>query len=160
MSTDLTAVAAANAATISRREAMFASLTSRVLDSGSVVATTPTTGAAQQQQQQSGGNIILYDGVCLVCNAFINFVTDHDPEGKMHFAPLQSGQPERISQRAMDRRSDESTRALLYGRWQRCTQEPRTDVVLLSTLCLFLPLQISASTSFVRSRFRRWTRCS
>lgn len=40
----------------------------------------------------AGHRVVLYDGICLVCNAFINFVTDHDPEGIVHFAPLQSGQ--------------------------------------------------------------------
>ena len=104
---DVTAVAAANAAAVSRREAMFASLTSRVL-SGSAGASTSSSAAEQKSGgvqsgsgdgASAGGNIILYDGVCLVCNAFVNFVTDHDPEGKMHFAPLQSGQLLGTSQR-------------------------------------------------------------
>lgn len=33
--------------------------------------------------------LVLYDGVCGLCNRFISWVTAHDPRGKFHFAPLQ-----------------------------------------------------------------------
>jgi predicted DCC family thiol-disulfide oxidoreductase YuxK len=34
--------------------------------------------------------VVLFDGVCNLCNASVNFVIDRDPEGIFHFAPLQS----------------------------------------------------------------------
>lgn len=34
--------------------------------------------------------IILFDGVCNLCNGWVNFVIDRDPAGRFHFAPLQS----------------------------------------------------------------------
>lgn len=34
--------------------------------------------------------IILFDGVCNLCNAAVNYVIRHDPEKKFRFAPLQS----------------------------------------------------------------------
>jgi predicted DCC family thiol-disulfide oxidoreductase YuxK len=34
--------------------------------------------------------VLLFDGVCNLCNGFINFIIDHDPEGYFKFAPLQS----------------------------------------------------------------------
>ena len=34
--------------------------------------------------------VILFDGVCNLCNASVNFVIDRDPEGLFRFAPLQS----------------------------------------------------------------------
>ena len=34
--------------------------------------------------------LILFDGVCNLCNGFVNFVIDHDPEGYFHFGALQS----------------------------------------------------------------------
>lgn len=34
--------------------------------------------------------LILFDGVCTLCNASVNFVIDHDPAGRFRFAPLQS----------------------------------------------------------------------
>ena len=34
--------------------------------------------------------VLLFDGVCNLCNGFINFIIDQDPEGYFMFAPLQS----------------------------------------------------------------------
>lgn len=34
--------------------------------------------------------VLLFDGVCSLCNAFVNFVIDHDPRGVFRFAALQS----------------------------------------------------------------------
>lgn len=34
--------------------------------------------------------VIVFDGVCNFCNAFVNFVLDHDPHGKFKFGTLQS----------------------------------------------------------------------
>jgi predicted DCC family thiol-disulfide oxidoreductase YuxK len=37
-----------------------------------------------------GKPIILFDGVCNLCNAAVNFVIDRDPDGIFYFAALQS----------------------------------------------------------------------
>ncbi|MFN8249329.1 MAG: thiol-disulfide oxidoreductase DCC family protein [Ferruginibacter sp.] len=34
--------------------------------------------------------VILFDGVCNLCNASVNYVIKHDPEGLYRFASLQS----------------------------------------------------------------------
>ncbi len=34
--------------------------------------------------------VILFDGVCNLCNAAVNFVIERDPEARFRFAPLQS----------------------------------------------------------------------
>lgn len=34
--------------------------------------------------------VVLFDGVCNVCNAAVNFIIDRDPSGKFKFASLQS----------------------------------------------------------------------
>ena len=36
------------------------------------------------------GAVVLLDGVCNFCDASVNFVIEHDPEGYFKFAPLQS----------------------------------------------------------------------
>ncbi len=36
------------------------------------------------------GPIILFDGVCNLCDASVRFVIDHDPDARFRFAPLQS----------------------------------------------------------------------
>jgi predicted DCC family thiol-disulfide oxidoreductase YuxK len=35
-------------------------------------------------------DIVLYDGVCAVCNGVVQFLLPRDPEGRYRFAPLQS----------------------------------------------------------------------
>ena len=35
-------------------------------------------------------HVILFDGVCTLCNGFVQFVIRHDPEGRFRFAALQS----------------------------------------------------------------------
>ncbi|WP_436911476.1 thiol-disulfide oxidoreductase DCC family protein [Halosimplex marinum] len=40
--------------------------------------------------------ILLFDGVCNLCNGSIRFVVEHDPEGVFRFAPLQSAAAERL----------------------------------------------------------------
>lgn len=33
--------------------------------------------------------LVLFDGVCAVCDAAVQWILDHDPEQRFHFAPLQ-----------------------------------------------------------------------
>jgi predicted DCC family thiol-disulfide oxidoreductase YuxK len=41
-------------------------------------------------ERQPGRHLILYDGVCGLCNRLTAFVLPRDPTGVFHFAPLQS----------------------------------------------------------------------
>jgi predicted DCC family thiol-disulfide oxidoreductase YuxK len=34
--------------------------------------------------------VVLFDGVCNLCSASVQFLIEHDPEGVLRFAPLQS----------------------------------------------------------------------
>lgn len=34
-------------------------------------------------------NLVLYDGECGLCDRSVQWLLDHDPEGALHFAPLQ-----------------------------------------------------------------------
>ena len=42
------------------------------------------------------GAVVLFDGVCNLCNATINFIIGHDRTGYFKFAPLQSETGERL----------------------------------------------------------------
>jgi len=42
--------------------------------------------------------VVLFDGVCNVCNAAVNFVIDRDPTGRFHFASLQSAVGKSLTQ--------------------------------------------------------------
>lgn len=44
--------------------------------------------------------IILFDGVCNMCNAGVNFVLDNDPQGAFRFAALQSTAGQSLLQRS------------------------------------------------------------
>ena len=58
---------------------MTESTSTRRSDSGA----TATAGAASP-------SIVLFDGVCNVCNSAVNFIIDRDPGARFHFASLQS----------------------------------------------------------------------
>src|SRR5689334_7026501 len=36
------------------------------------------------------GSVVLFDGVCNVCNSAVNFIIDRDRQGRFRFASLQS----------------------------------------------------------------------
>ena len=40
--------------------------------------------------------MILFDGVCNLCNGFVNFVIARDPAGRFQFGPLQSPAARRL----------------------------------------------------------------
>lgn len=40
--------------------------------------------------------VILFDGVCTLCNGFVNFVIDRDPKGLFQFAALQSDEAQAL----------------------------------------------------------------
>src|SRR5262245_44726111 len=46
-------------------------------------------GTLQATEGQSGP-ILLYDGVCGLCNRAVQFILRHDPHGRFRFAALQS----------------------------------------------------------------------
>lgn len=45
------------------------------------------------------GPILLFDGVCTLCNATVQFVVDNDTEGRVSLAPLQSPVGQRLLER-------------------------------------------------------------
>ena len=40
-------------------------------------------------------SLVLFDGVCNLCNGFVQFVIAHDPHGRFHFGALQSAAGQR-----------------------------------------------------------------
>lgn len=40
--------------------------------------------------------MLLFDGVCTLCNGFVRFVIERDPAGRFQFAPLQSDAARRL----------------------------------------------------------------
>ncbi len=44
----------------------------------------------QRSSEETQHGIVLFDGVCNLCNGFVNFVIDRDPAGYFKFGALQS----------------------------------------------------------------------
>jgi predicted DCC family thiol-disulfide oxidoreductase YuxK len=41
-------------------------------------------------ETSDAGAVVLFDGVCNLCNGSVQFIVRHDPEGRFRFASLQS----------------------------------------------------------------------
>lgn len=54
--------------------------------------TLSSNGRATQAAALSNHGILLFDGICNLCNGFVNFVIDHDPQGYFKFGALQSSE--------------------------------------------------------------------
>lgn len=68
------------------------------------------------------GYILLYDGVCGLCNGFVQFVLKRDKVGAMHFATLQ-GELGKAALRQLPEIADVDSVVLLHreGAWVRST---------------------------------------
>ncbi len=54
-------------------------------------------------------NIVLFDGICNLCNASVRFISKHDKNSKIHFASLQSEMAkELLSKMAIDTKKIDS----------------------------------------------------
>jgi predicted DCC family thiol-disulfide oxidoreductase YuxK len=49
-----------------------------------------SSGEAQRSSAGNGPHLVLYDGVCALCNGFTRFVLARDRQAFFHFASLQS----------------------------------------------------------------------
>jgi len=61
---------------------------------------TSTLAKAAKLFQKDSRSIILFDGVCNMCNGWVNVVLDWDPQGKFRFASLQSEVGKTLLQRS------------------------------------------------------------
>ena len=94
---------------------------SLLLSSSSSTASTPAAAPTQTWQERatkvfSAGDerpVILFDGVCNLCNGGVNFALDFDPEGNFRFAALQSETGKALLQRAGRKPDDISSIVLV-----------------------------------------------
>jgi predicted DCC family thiol-disulfide oxidoreductase YuxK len=56
--------------------------------------------SAAQDPSGAGTHLVLYDGVCGLCNRMLQFVLNHDRRGVFRFAPLQSATGRAIVERS------------------------------------------------------------
>ncbi|MEO1717134.1 MAG: DCC1-like thiol-disulfide oxidoreductase family protein [Planctomycetota bacterium] len=49
---------------------------------------------------QKANTVVLFDGVCKLCNGSINWIIDHDPQSLIRYLPLQSAAGRALAERA------------------------------------------------------------
>ncbi|WP_267643696.1 thiol-disulfide oxidoreductase DCC family protein [Haloarchaeobius amylolyticus] len=59
-----------------------------------------TPGESGDDLEDVEGPVLLFDGVCNLCNGVVQFVIPRDPDGTIRFAPLQSEAGSRLQERA------------------------------------------------------------
>lgn len=59
--------------------------------------------------------VLLFDGVCNLCNGFVHFIIRHDPDATFRFAPLQSDVTEELLTACGDVGDDLDTVVLVEG---------------------------------------------
>ena len=64
--------------------------------------------SAARRSIPDGKSLILFDGVCNLCNGWVNFVIDRDPDGRFIFGALQSDEARDYLSLANDREALDS----------------------------------------------------
>ena len=107
--------------------------------------------------------LVLFDGVCNLCNASVQFIIEHDPEGKIMFASLQSERGQAILQHLGMKMDDFDTfifieKGVAYTRSTGILKEIRYFRGLWSFLYVFIVIQRPIRDFFynivARNRYR------
>jgi len=61
------------------------------------VTESPTKDPSSTREDTPDQHVILYDGVCNLCNASVKFIANRDATGRYHFAHLQSKTGQRLA---------------------------------------------------------------
>ena len=56
----------------------------------------PSSASCPRSAAAGDHAVVLFDGVCNLCNGAVNFIIDRDPDGYFRFAPLQSDVAEQL----------------------------------------------------------------
>ena len=76
-------------------------------------ATSTRRAAAADPFADNRAPIVLYDGVCRMCNFWVDWVLDNDPTAKLRFAALQSPAGRRLLERSGRKPDDISSIVLV-----------------------------------------------
>lgn len=95
--------------------------------------------------------VILFDGVCNLCNAGVNFVLDNDSTGKLRFAALQSPAGSALLVRSGRSPGDISSIVLV----EKTRSYVRSEAVLRIARNLNMPFPVLAAAGIVTPSFAR-----
>jgi predicted DCC family thiol-disulfide oxidoreductase YuxK len=97
--------------------------------------------------------IVLYDGVCGLCNRGVQFILNRDPAGLFRYASLQSTLAARILERhGADARDLDSVYVVLHGYHQNEKLFARSDAVIF----ILMHLGTTVGSQAVPARFSYW----
>lgn len=104
--------------------------------------------------------VVLFDGVCNLCNASVNFIIDRDPPGYFRFASLQSAAAQKLLQRYGQPANNLKSMVLIEGQ----------NYYTQSTAALRIARRLSGGWSllylfivippFIRDRIYNWIACN
>jgi len=103
---------------------------------------TPAVCAAHPERIRYLCQVLLYDGVCNLCNGWVNFVIDRDPHSRYKYAALQGEAGRALMTRVGRNPDDLSTLVLVEWSGRDCPQsvqahsEPKEDIYIKSEAVL------------------------
>jgi len=96
--------------------------------------------------------IVLFDGVCNLCNWSVQFIIKHDPHGRFRFASLQSiGGQQLLALHAIDPEAIDSMLLIVGSRWYG-----RSDAALEIARRLAWPWPLTYALTIIPRRLRDW----
>ncbi len=87
----------------------------------------------QTDRNTPGNYLLLYDGVCALCNGLVHFIIRRDSRGNFQFAPLQG---ETAQQYAVPDREQMNTVVLVVRHSAKQTMFTESDAVLIAVAAL------------------------
>ncbi len=122
-----------------------------------------TVRSITTSMDQSSKALVLFDGVCSICNFAVNFIIDHDPQERFVFAALQSETGRRIQRENNLSFELDPAMVLVEGAWVdshstavlKITRRLRWPWPLLFYLLIRIPRPIrdTGYRFFVRRRY-------
>lgn len=113
--------------------------------------------------------ILLFDGVCNLCNGLVKWVINRDPIGKIHFASLQSERGQAL-QREFNINSDQLDSVVLIHQGKAATKSKAAILLaqqlggIYSAMSIFLiipaPIRDIVYDFIARNRYRWFGRSS
>mmetsp|Transcript_32777 Transcript_32777/g.52757 ORF Transcript_32777/g.52757 Transcript_32777/m.52757 type:complete len:261 (+) Transcript_32777:3-785(+) len=85
----------------------------------------PNVSILTRRGYRPGDKVLLYDGVCNLCNGWVNFVLDRDPNSRYKFAALQGEAGKAMMKRVGKDPDDLSTLVLVEWQLQDTAQQPQ-----------------------------------
>lgn len=109
-----------------------------------------TTETADDISDTPDGPVVLFDGVCNLCNGVVEFLIPRDPEGRLQFSPLQSEPGQELLRRHDCSTADFDTIVLIVG-GQVYT---KSDAVIRIAKLLGWPFHLVRIARLVPATFR------